>query len=431
MKFSLILILFCFNVALTQSDMDASVQKVEEAISVSEYTRSNMISKAILDEHYYQPKGEVRSLTHYYDDIPQNKWVFDSEGQPMLQFIFDARSYDLIQIDNTTEEIGSKYQSRSIKVAEDQVIIFDKLGNMKQIMEIESENSIISNPIAAEIGLQDNYLFNKNGELTEIATQKTDDKKVQHKVELKYNSDGTLKEYASNEKGNKTKIKLEYSSGHLVKATVDKKEIRYTSTVADSLGRYARHAHTKKDSFLIGSYDANDNLLSGGDHHYVIEYAEESGSVPRDLGEEMLNHYYYLHMVIDSMSLKLVGNGYARSEWVMDITRYPFLIGMRENRHLQNKPARGSIMLPSITYGPLEEIFSNEKASFYKLYMEENLEVYFNSKEKMNKHLIRMRAKYKKARFDKDEENNCVKVVGSKGYIMVKKDKKTGLWEIT
>ena len=430
MKFSLILILFSFNVVLAQSDMDVSVKKVEEAISVSEYTRGNMVSKSILDEHYYQPKGKVRSLTHYHDDVPQNKWVFDSEGRPMLQFIFDPQSYGLIKIDQSTDDTRSKYQSNSIKIAEDEIIIYDKLGNMKQILEV-AENSILTKPIGSEMGLQDNYLFDKRGALSEIVTHKTNNKKEQHKVQLKYNNDGTLKEYVSDEKGNKTKIKLEYDSGQLVRATVDKKEITYTSTKADSLGHYSKYAYIKKDSFLIGSYDQNNNMTSYDDHRYVIEYMEESNSVPIELEEEMLRHYYSLHMVIDSVSLKLVGNGYARNEWVMDITRYPFLIGMRENRHLQNKPARGSVMLPSISYGPLEEIFSNEKATFYKLYMEEDLEVYFTSKEKMNKHLIRMRAKYKKARFEKDEKNNCVKVEGQERYIMVKKDKKTGSWEIT
>lgn len=390
------------------SQYESLCQQAQQSLRLSKMTAEELTRSIQLDDSYFMPQGQVSSITHFSYDTPKHKWVFNRDGDLLLDFNFGGETF--------------KYRDLTQPM-------IDKEGP-KGLVSHDASGNLIHQYVSSGKKHIETIKFNKQGRLAESKILLEAEGKESEKV-YKYDKAGLLKETVTTSlTGQKTKTKFSYSDGKVLKVEVLGKNINYTYTSPDSIGHRDIVMNIGGAPIHTVTVDSIGNTLHNNFQTYQVDYVSAKAMIPRRLEDFLFQHYYQLHAAIDSISQKMWGNGYARNEKMQDLSRYPFLIGKRENRHIKDKPLAGTVTVPSISFGPSEEIYSNDTWTFHKVKMDEEIVIYFSSPLYLERAVTRMRATFKEATIAKDKEKSTVTISSDKSYIMVKQNKQTKEWEM-
>ena len=395
---------------------------------------------------------DVSSVVWYENSVPVLKLHYNPNGRPMCYFKPTEESYKVITFDYNNKGKLLSCSDYLLSQKNDSLIFLSSTGiEETKFYHNKKDRRLVELSLSDQGQKLIEIKYNKKKLIEEWSTISSQNITDQHSIEYKYDKNNRLKKIKESKitadgSQSKESKELKYYENGLVKQSKTKNqssEYKYELAKLDSLLQVIVEVSSNK-SFPIHRYytfDKKENLIKQSlnfdttiahEKRYKITYANNSSAINPDLNELIIKTYYNLHEGIDSLSKAKTGDGYGRKVAISNLSKYNFMICNIDNRFIKDKHAYNSMIVPNIELTGIEEVFENDKAVYYKVFFNEQMEIYFPNTEQRSRQLIRQRGFFRGKEIIKDSQNPLRTIIKSEGeYLLYKKDKRTNKWSIT
>ena len=419
--------------------------------------RFDQLPSFLAKSHYQSLAGPVKTFTAYKAGVPFLKCIYDAKQQLIGTLKLDTVKYELQTFSYDNKGSLVRAYSPGLLIDQDTIKLFRNEKLKYKFWKDGNQLKTYQRSYSDKFTTINEKKFNENGQLQfSLLTDLGEDKRVQrykYYYDKKSNRVTKIEEYElrKNKEKKTAERKLYYSKSNLKnRSTYKKTETTYEylfkqkgdSILVESTIRTGKAFKMEKRQLFDNYHNsvAIQNFQSGtmvNDLQYKISYRDEQKHLDDkkaylDLEEQIDRFYIQLHHYVDSLSILTTGNGYKRKEMISNRSRYKFLISLLENRHINKKPFKHAIVDPNIKIDSLEQIFENEKSTFYKVYVGETVDIYFPDEEKRDKQLIRLRGTYRDHVVLKNKSNPLQVTIKSKEtYLLYKRNRRSGKWTLS